>query len=444
MSNRKLSILAAAVFLTLLPVVAFASTGRLEGMTLSGDYTNDYTNIYQWPSTIVGTGNLVYGEMGNLNVAGGDLAMGAVLPNLWDGKYGVWAIHLRQWTPQAGQGDMTSNPNPGNGGFDPNSNANQSFDLGWGIKSGKNALGLTLSRSYNAFTDEFPGVTWTFKQDNAINENVGFNGDLHRNIFGVGVGGSMETGPKTTLEGAVLWQARSYENSRTGTAAFSYEDNGGSNYVLALRAIHQCTPTMSIIPVFKYYAYDLSNKLSAAGSPTETYNNTAKGWQAGAAGNWTIGTNDLFVLGATFAQNKLDQQQDLFGVAAFANGYSFAPGAYSDTLIATETLTPNVFMALETQVNSWLTLRMGANKGAWRNVKVDGHSGVGTGSVSDVLTLKDSPFGMAMGAGVKLGTLKFDAVLANGFFNNPFSDLVGGNTSGTRTPFTKVSATYAW
>jgi hypothetical protein len=436
MFNRKLSTLAAVVFLSALPVVASASTARLEGMTLPGDYTSDYTSIYSWPATITGLGNLVYGELGSTTASTSDKAMGAVLPNMWDGKYGVWAIHLRQMTPSLGQGDTQTNPAPGSAGFDPNSNGNQSFDLGWGKKSGKSAFGVTLTRSFNSFKDEIPGTTTLFERDGAVGMNL--NGTLARNIFGIGVGASTEWNENTTVEGSILWQTRSFEGSRTGAVPFKYEDNGGANYMLAVRAMHKCTPTMTVVPVFKYYAYDLSNKGTGAVGAANlgTFDNTAKGWQAGVAGNWAIGSNDLFVLGGTFAQNKLDQQQDLFGVAT-ATGLN-------DTLTATETLTPQVFMALETQVNSWLTLRFGANKAAWRNAKVEGYTGAGTTHTAQTLTLKDSPFAMATGAGVKLGSLKFDAVLASSFFNDPFSDLINGRNNGSTTPFTKVTATYNW
>ena len=54
-----------ALLLMALPVLAFAQTSRLEGMTLQGDYVKDYTNMYSYPSTVVNTGNLAYGEFGN-------------------------------------------------------------------------------------------------------------------------------------------------------------------------------------------------------------------------------------------------------------------------------------------------------------------------------------------------------------------------------------------
>ena len=73
MLNRKLGFVFAAVMLMALPVVSSATTARLEGMSLSPDYTTDFTAIYGWPSAITGVGNLVYTDLGNPK------AMGAVL-----------------------------------------------------------------------------------------------------------------------------------------------------------------------------------------------------------------------------------------------------------------------------------------------------------------------------------------------------------------------------
>jgi hypothetical protein len=431
MFNRKLSTLAVVACLSLLPVVAQASTARLEGMTLPGDYTMDYTAIYSWPASITGLGNLVYGELGDTRGSSTERAMGAVLPNLFDGKYGVWSLHLRETTPALGQGDG-GNTNPGTDfGNDPNTNNNQAFDIGWGKKSGKSAIGITLNRSFYSFKDEIPGTTLLEEHDLGTD-------NLHRNIFGIGVGASTEWSENATIEASILWQTRSYEESVTGAGAGKLEDDGGGNYLLAVRAMHKCTPNMTIVPVFKYYSFDLSQKGSGAVPAAElgSWSNTIKGWQAGVAGNWAIGSNDLFVLGATFAQNKVDQEQAIF----------FLPGAggLNDTLTATETMAPMVFMALETQVNNWLTLRFGANKTAWHTLKYEGYTGAGTTHVDETRTWKDSPFTMSTGACVKLGSLKFDTVLADGFFNNPIGDLMAGENSTTDAPFAKVSATYNW
>ena len=108
-----------------------------------------------------------------------------------------------------------------------------------------------------------------------------------------------------------------------------------------------------------------------------------------------------------------------------------------DTLKTTETLSPQVFAALETHVNNWLTLRFGANKGAYSKVKVED-----LGISGEEINLNRSAFNMNLGAGVKLGTLQLDTVLNNAFpqtLGGWFSNLPGGFIS-----FPKVTATYAF
>ncbi len=367
--------------------------------------------------------------------------MGAVLTNLWDGRYGIWAIHLREQTPSLGQGDVMTGPNPGVGGQDPNDNQNESFDVMWGHKMGSTSLGLRLNRSFAKSEDQLPGVTTSFEYDPLGANNTG-DPNLARNIFGISGGLGFEMNDKSNADIAVLWQNRSFTQNN-GPAA-KYEDNGGSTYELAGRMFWKWAPNVMVVPVVKFYSIDLSQKNSGgarAGLANGTYDNSIKGWQVGVAGNWTLGSNDLFVVGVTVAQNKLDQQSDVFNL----NGGTLAGFGFSDTLKVTETFYPQVFMALESQINHWLTLRMGATKGAWHSYKVEGDSPVNGGQ--QTLTLKDSPFSMNIGTGVKVGSLQFDAVLDNLFYLNPGAQLLGNQRAffwGAGAPFEKVSVTYAW
>ena len=157
------SLVMVTLIMLALPVVAFGQTSRVEGMALQGDYIKDYTGIYTYTSLVSGVGNLVYGELGNTDLSFSgftplDRSVGAVLGNIWDGRYGTWGIHLRQFTPALGQGDIVSQPNPGVEGFDPNFNSNESIDLMWGKKAGTTSYGLRFSRSYFKSVDELPGV----------------------------------------------------------------------------------------------------------------------------------------------------------------------------------------------------------------------------------------------------------------------------------------------
>jgi hypothetical protein len=431
---RKAFVIGAAMLA--LPALASAQTSRVEGMALQGDYIKDYTGIYTYTSGIVNVGNLVYGELGTTTTTPStalvDRQVGAVLGNLFDGNFGTWGIFIREWTPALGQGDIFGQPNPGNLGFDPNTNTNEQFDIMWGRKFGTTSLGLRLNRSYFRLEDAPPGITTTLKFDVPGAIANGLTPGLARNVFGLGGGLGFEMNPNTNVELSLLYQSRDYESSITGGARL--EEDNTSNWEVAGRAMYQWQPNVLVVPVVKFYSFDLSSKVTPPGGASATFDNSLTGWQAGVAGNWTIGTNDLFVLGATFAQNKVDQQEDVLGIAAAAAGLGIV--GLGDTLTVTESLTPQVFAALETHVNNWLTLRFGANKGMFQKIKVEDQGRQRT------VEANFADFNMNLGAGVKLGTLQLDAVL-----NNLFPQTLGGffsNDPGGFISFPKVTATYAF
>ncbi len=418
MHSRIAKILVLGALMLALPLVAMAQTSRVEGMSIQGDYIKDYTGMYTYTSAVSNVGNLIYGELG-VSTGGTptDRAVGAVMGDWWQGRYGTWAIHMRQFTPQLGQGDATSNPAPGSPPLasDPNFNTSEQFDVMWGKKFGTTAFGLRLNRSFGQVELDNNPVGLGNVSDLKF-DFTQFNPNLARNVLGVGVGLGLEMSPTMNLETNLMWQTRTFEISDT-TGATVTEANGKTAFQIAARAWWQWQPNVMVVPVFKWYSYDLSTNTGATHA-----DNSLKGWQIGMAGNWTIGSNDLFVLGSTFAQNKIQQEVDLFG-AGFANGK------------ITETFTPQVFAALETHVNSWLTLRFGANKGAWHRTDFDDRSRPGD------LIIHDSPFNMTLGAGMKVGSLQLDAIMNNAFPHNGLN-FISGNT--TSPLFPKVTATYSY
>jgi len=415
----KLIVLGAILLMTL-PVAALAQTSRVEGMSIQGDYIKDYTAIYGYPSQVSNVGNLVYGELG---VATGgtpvDRSIGAVMGDWWEGRYGTFGVHMRQFTPQLGQGDATSSPAPGNFGSDPNFNTQEQFDLMWGKKFGTTNFGMRLHRSNGELElDNDPlglGNISNLKFDFSQGISAA-SANLSRNVIGFGAGLGWEMSPTTNVELAAHYQSRSFEISDTNGVTVA-ESDGKTTYQVSARAWWQWQPNVMVVPVFKWYSYDLS---TSAG--TVATDNSLKGWQIGLAGNWTVGSNDLFVIGTTFASNKVEQEADIFGFG-FANGS------------ITETFSPQVFAALETHVNSWLTLRFGGNKGAWHRIELEDNSTPGN------VILHDSPFAMSLGAGVKVGGLQLDGVLNDSFAHNGLYFVSGNATS---PMFSKISATYSF
>src|SRR5881296_2710808 len=299
MSHSRIIVrLAALALVTALPVSALAQTARVEGMALQGDYIKDYTNIWTYLSGVPTVGNLVYGELGavdGFSTSPRDRGVGAVLGNIAEGRLGTWAIHLHQQTPNLGQGDATSGPNPQDStgiNKDPNTNLNQSFDIMWGKKFGTMNLGLRFNRAFRKSEDVAGGVTTNLEFDNA-----GATNNLGRNIVGFSGGVGFEMSQNSNLEVAAGFANRSFENSVTPPGTFT-KDDGGTTYQVAGRLMWQWTPSTVITPVVKFYSFDLSTATSAPAK----FVNKLSGWQIGAAGNWTVGTSDLLVLGATFAQ----------------------------------------------------------------------------------------------------------------------------------------------
>jgi len=419
----KLSLALSSALILALPVVASAQTSRVEAMSIQGDYIKDYTGIFTYVNDVASVGNLVYGELGNYAGANTplDRGVGMVLGNLFDGRGGVWSLHLREFTPALGQGDVTSSPSPDDTGVlgaDPNFNTVEAFDLMWAKKFGTTSFGLRLNRSHGRLEDEpLGGPVTSFEYD--YTQGLATNPNFARNVLGFGAGVGFELNPNSTAEVSVMYQKRTYEIDAPPAPTIS--DDGPTTFQVAARMMWQWQPNVMLVPVIKYHSIDLSE---TDGTPAGTFDNKLTGWQAGIAGNWSLGTNDLFVLGMTFAQNKIDQEEDLFG-AGFAVGK------------ITETYTPQLFAALETHVNPWLTLRFGANKGAWHKVEFKGEDP----GAEETVTLSDSPFNMSLGAGVKIGTLQLDGVLNQAIAQNGLYFISGSSN----TPLaSKVTATYSF
>ena len=424
--NRMSKLLVLCAVAAMIPAAVSAQTSRVAGLAVQGDYIKDYTGIYTYLSGVPNVGNLVYGELGSDLASTDDRAVGTVLGNLFDGRFGTWGIHLRQQTPNLGQGDGSSSGAPGIG-TDPNFHTNESFDLMWGRKFGTSSLGLRLNRSFHGM--EFDngilgtGTLGTVEYDyqgGPINDPAAAN--LQRNIWGFGAGFGMELSPTSQVELSVLYQTRTFEISDTLGA--TSEEDGPTTYQLAARAFWQWQPNVVVVPVVKWYSFDLSTADPVAG----TDDNSLKGWQLGLAGNWTLGSNDLFVLGVAFGGNTVEQEATVLGIPS-------PVGTISAVGEIRESYMPLVFAALETHVNNWLTLRFGANKMAWHHGEVEDAALPGTFEFSN------SPFNMSIGAGVKIGTLQLDAVVNDDFPRNGFYLFSGAVTSSL---FPKVSATYSF
>jgi hypothetical protein len=243
------------------------------------------------------------------------------------------------------------------------------------------------------------------------------NGSNARNIWGLGAGYGFAMNANTDVELAGDFQNRSFKGSNLGTPDAAGDD-GGSTYLVAGRAWIKGGANVMWVPVARIYSFDLSRVDAAV--PAVRTDAKISGWELGTAGNWSIGSDDLFIVGLQIVGNKFEQ----------------TVGA-GPTQEDNETFYPNAFMALESHVNSWLTLRFGARNAVLYSLKLENTAGFPTPT-----TIKQHVFDFNMGAGVKLGSLMLDATLADNFWNNPVG-AVFNNGLGTN-PFPRVSATYSF
>ncbi len=431
MMNRRMSkiLVLGALLMLALPVVALAQTSRVEGMALQGDYIKDYTGMFSYTSGVANVGNLVYGELGNLNsFPTRDRAVGAVIGTLWDGRFGTWAVHLHEQTPEIGQNQASDPPAPTilGLGHDPNTNTNDQFDIMWGKKFGTTSFGLRVDRSFMSLKGDLYTILGATPLGKIEGNLFGApNLNFGRNIFGVGAGIGFEMSPTSNVEVNLKYESRTFttvDTAGTPGGVVTVKEGSPTSYQLAARGMWQWTSNVMVVPVVKWYSYDLGVQTSPT-TPGGTTDNTLKGWQLGLAGNWTLGANDLFVLGATFAQNRVEQQADIFG-------FGFTTGK------VTETMMPEVFASLETHVNPWLTLRFGAHKAALGSLEFDN-----TATPTNV-KVKLSNFDMALGAGAKFGNLQLDAVVNDNFPHVGPWFISGQNTGSPLFPH--VTATYAF
>lgn len=393
--RRALPLLALSLA-ALVPSSAMSSSARIAGLNVPGDYVKDDTGIFTYLSSVAAAPDQVWIQPGS-----GAPAMGAVLGDLWDGHTGTWAIHMRRFAPQLGQATFADAGVTSQLGFiDPNFNG-EAFDVMWGHPFGSGTLGLRLNRSF-------------ISNELAAGTTEG-NGNFQRNVWGVGAGYGFAFGAGRDAELSLLWQQRSFrgDNAVTPSAA---RDAGANSFLIAGRAFLRANGSLTVVPNVKLYQFDLASA-DAGGAVTDAL---VSGWQAGVAGNWTIGSDDLFVLGAQFVNNRSEQTN---------------PGNPQQVVV--EKYYPNAFMALETRVNPWLQLRFGAQEAVYYVVDSE------LGSPTPVPTTRvEHVFSFSTGAAVKAGALMFDATLTPQFFNNPVGAMFNNGLGST--PFARVSASYGF
>jgi len=432
-----------AALVTLVPAAAFASDARVQALGLQGDYIQDYSNVYAYPSSIVRYQNLVYGNLGTKDVPGGDVdnfqdnsgsdplsdsgrSMGAYL-NTFKWLPGTWGIQINE---------NANSLSPAYGAGSYNRNRNEGATLLWGNKVGeKMALGFAIDKS-NSSAEDATGVptvtvkpyTWSFPGiglggNNARQVMNGINSDLgseDRNTFSIAGGLTYDfssSAHQNTLDFAVRWRDESLELDNAFGPQTTLSDKGGGSFAVNARAQMALSDNSYLTPVINYYTINRGWDFTDAVTPANniSFDNSVTGINVGLAESWVLRETDLLTLGLSYNHEKVDYKALDFE--------------------ATYESTPTLFGALEVHPTGWLHLRMGASKPVWSKLEIVEDTTV----PAETQTLKDSPLQYAFGAGFRLGNrLDIDAVM-----NQDFAFTGGWAASGTsEQPFSQLSMTY--
>lgn len=439
MFQRKLMVVMCAVALLVLSAgVSEASLSRVEGMGLGSvpylsQFTDDYVNIYPYPTSVVRQNNLVLAELG-ANPSG----------DVNEVEFNDQSLTLIKNFPSFGALAFDMKQTSLHTSFPANLTHSQ-WDVIWGKGFQKMDLAVRLDVTNSSFehTDNTGGVVTHFEAHGSgfapddpypfglfFAQNAITATGIELNTFGVTPAIALHMSNDNRVEAAVTFRRYSLDRNASvgGVAGESWQDNGNLSYSVNIRGIMNQGDRSTWYPAFWYVNDDLGYEVSGLGAGVENreVDETYKNVGLGLSHNMRVNDNNLLIFGVAGWMQKasFDRNDQNDGVA---NGQ--VRSAESKT-----TMAPLFFASLETEATSWLKVRMGATQ-AMMTTK-DEETAFDTDSFTE--KEKTSDFNFNLGAGIKWNNLDFDLTLNEAF---PLSG--GYILSGDQeTPATRASATY--
>ncbi len=448
MSQRKL-----IVFLSLVALVALsagvsqASLSRVEGMNLTvptmSQFTDDYTNVYYYPTSVVRQNNFVLAEVGNnpdgdVNRVAFDNQSFTIVRNF--PRFGAIAFQMK--------GSALNNPEVAS-----NLN-NEQLDAIWGRAFTKIdvAVRLDITNSKAEFSQTAAGVTTGYK--NLGNSFDGFaafpfafvdsslilSEGVELNTWGITPAIAIHLQGDDRVEGAVTIRKysldRTQQNTTAGSILESWQDAGNTSYAVLARAVLNQGDKHVWYPAGWYVNDDLGwavtnfgNVAGANLNADETY----KFYGVGISDNMKVNENNLLLWGVQVSQFKHEYSR--------GDNNTGLPASNIKTLTYKTTQFPLVFAAIETDATKWLKIRIGASRALVTTNDEQTTFGAATPPPAAVTTTRkdrSNEFKFGLGTGIRWNNLDIDMTLNQEF---PLSGgyILSGNQA---TPFTRVSATY--
>lgn len=385
--------------------LALATTSRVQALAGASSYINDDSDVFRWYGTLPSYSKMVMAEAGmfSYNGVAGDVNYQALgFTHDWgeDHWLGTWGVFLlRGSIEDPSLYAFNPLPTPGMGpvlGADYPIPSTK-FALSWGKDVGKIALGLMFTRSEAMFKlADDPEVNYTF----------------------------------TTIGGGIRWDANEdlYGDAALTIGSAGGKPDGGWDKTMGLnlegRLFWEVLEDATVVPFARYRTADYALETAVAPS-----GDSWSEWTVGASLDFDVNTNNLLIFAAD--------------VQGFDWKYSLSDG---DKTEFSQFVFPRLYVALESDITSWFTFRVGATKTMVKTTytDADGLEYEFTFPVAiteeDAIQLED--FTWHMGGGFHIGEWDVDAVFSHELPFRLGYWLTGFGSDNPEPVVGRVSATY--
>jgi hypothetical protein len=450
--KKLFAVLLSALFVVAATVPALATDARQIALGAAGPYIEDDYNIFTWYGTLPSYSNTVwiglsyddyYSYLGAPAASQGydfQPYMGASYGLGSEGKYGTLAMFFNY------DGNPLNSMEAGwdNTG-DPYSNyAPSKWNVIYGYAMEKLSFGLYFSRADRRWEDKY---SYTYAADDTTEL---YDNKYELSYTTVGAGVRFDIGEKMYADLAFdySWagQKAKYEDSD-----YYYDNYYGYGEVTADankmmgfrgRAFYEYNETVTLVPYANFQNFDFSLKGDSMKVDYRAFSTDTLDWKdtnygvkgmsvvLGLGANIKVNENNLLLFAVEpYSYTKLEQSDPpKADFVRYDRGYPYYdsdPWSWGRTEEATYTVLPTFRLALESDVRDWLTFRIGAVKGFYKEEykesytsqydEVEGEPVLE--EFKDDYTYIGSYFDYWMGLGFHVGDFDIDAVVNN---NLPF------------------------
>jgi len=336
--------IALASFLVLMigSSVAFATTARVRSLANTGDYISDDSAVNRWYSTLSSFGNQVNAEMGQWdgNSLSDTRGLGWIHACGEDGKWGTYRISLNEnavdhpgfWignpfyqvhVPGYNSGNL-GDPTPG--GYDDTPMNKWDIAGAWELGEAI-SLGLSITQS-----------KWTF-------EDTAADIDASNSFLTIGAGITWSNNDNMVFDGSVTFGTAGGDITQ---GANSVEWDSGTAFDVAARLFYDWKDNVTLVPVAEYASSEFSLTATPAGLITEPNGNKTTDFLLGLGLNMDVNQDNMLVFALEFMNRSWE--------------YANPDTAQANLAKTSWNYMPTIRLALETNVTSWMTTRVGAAK----------------------------------------------------------------------------------